>query len=157
MIGQAGFQSRSEIASCTWWGARVGHRFQSFAGAERFQLGFRAGWEACLTDHADVGRLDIIYIHAGWVFGYRLAPAWTIYWGTGLGMVLGDTTPGDDNQVIPRFAPNIGPGIKHALGRHVLIDVSIFNFIFEDLGFGTRSSAGSRVSFIPNISLAIQI
>lgn len=157
VLGGAGFQNRTDLASCTWFGGRAGHRFAPFAGAERFQLTFRAGWEACLTDHADIGRVDLVFISTTWLFGYRLTPRWMVYWGTGLGMLLGDSTPGDDNQVIPRFGVSVGPGVTRALTRHLFIDVSVFSILFEDFGFGQGTGRGTRIGFIPNVMVAIQI
>ena len=136
---------------------RFGHRFPAFSGNERLQLGFRVGIEGCLTEHARGGRIDLIHGSAAVLFGYRTSGSTILYWTSGAGELLGDSTPGPGDDVEPRFAWHGGPGFTWALSRRLLVDAQLMGIVFEGFELGPDPVPGSTFGFIPNLMLAIQI
>lgn len=160
VFGLAAFEGKSELESCFWTGLRAGHRFEPFAGNERLQLGFRAGWETCFTEHATEGRVDLIYINAAFNFGLRAGRSWLLYWDTGLGEMLGDSTVGDGGEVEPRLTIRFGPGATWALSRRFLLDFSVYGILWEAFKLGTDPGdppGGTTFGIMPNLMVAIQI
>ena len=142
---------------CRWHGLRAGHRFDPFPGAERLQLEFRAGWEGCFTEHEEIGKVDLIHLHLTWLLGVTLSDHWRVYWGAGVGELLADSTPGADDQVLPRFSINLMPGVTWAPVKRWMIDVSLAGIIFENYDFGTDPVLGTTLAFFPSLYVAVQI
>jgi len=94
VLGGAAFSNKAGLEACRWAGLRIGHRFDRFSGVERLQLGFRAGWEGCFTDHEEIGRVDVIHLALTWILGARLSPSWQVYWGAGVGEGDADSAAG---------------------------------------------------------------
>ena len=69
--GFGSFGSKSQLDSCPWYSVRAGHRFDPLRGNPRIQMGFRAGWETCISEHPDVGRIDLIHVNMAFLFGFR--------------------------------------------------------------------------------------
>ena len=157
VVGFASFASKSEFESCPWYSARAGHRFNRLAGNPRIQMGFRAGWETCITEHPDVGRVDLIHVNAAFLFGYRTGARSQIYWVTGLGEMLADNTPGTTGRVLTRFVVHGGPGGTLALSRHLVLDLSVYGILFEDYMFGDSPAGGTTLGIVPNLLVALQI
>lgn len=157
VLGAASFQGKSRLDSCRWNGVRFGHRFHPFEGVERLQFGFRLGIEGCITEHEEVGRTDLIYANAGFLLGVRASDSWLIYWFSGVGELLGDTTFNTDGEVDPRFAWHGGPGVTWALSERFLLDASVMGLVFENFDLGKNSAMGTVFAFVPNLMLAIQI
>jgi hypothetical protein len=157
LVGPASFGSKSGLQSCRWNGARFGHRFDPISGNDRIQLGFRIGIEGCLTEHEEIGRVDLIHANGSILFGFRASDTWLIYWSSGVGELLGDSTPGDGDDVEPRFAWHGGPGATWAFSRRFMLDVSILGLMFQNYTFGTDPAEGSVFGFLPSLMLALQI
>jgi len=157
VMGGGFFQGKSDLDSCNWWGVRAGHRFAPFSGVERVQFGFRAGWEGCVTEQTGIGRVDLVYVNVTFTVGIRVARSWLVYWGTGAGMLLGDTTFEPDGEVKPRPSIHLGPGVMWALGKHLVLDLSVFGIVFEGFDFGSTTSNGSTLGVIPTFTVALQI
>ena len=157
VFGRAAFGSKSKLSSCSWWGAKAGHRFRPIPGNRRIRMGFRAGWEGCFSEHEEAGRVDLIYLSMTWLVGYRVARSWILYWGTGFGEFIGDTTTGTVNKVEPHFSGHIGPGLTWALGRHVLLDFTVNTLFFENFDLGNSPASGTTFLVVPKLMLALQI
>ncbi|MFV1988695.1 MAG: hypothetical protein ACC682_15580 [Gemmatimonadota bacterium] len=157
VLGSAMFGSKSRLQSCRWNGARFGHRFDGIGGNERIQLGFRIGIEGCLTEHDEVGRVDLIHASGSILFGFRASSSWLVYWTSGVGELLGDSTPGSGDEVEPRFAWNGGPGVIWAFSNRFLLDASLMGLVFGNFALGTDPAEGSVFGFIPNLMIALQI
>lgn len=157
VVGFGSFSSKSELDSCAWYSARAGHRFDRLAGNPRVQMGFRAGWETCITEHPDVGRIDLIHVNMAFLFGYRTGARSQVYWVAGLGEMLADNTPGTTNRVATRFVVHGGPGATLALSRRFALDLSVLGILFEDYEFGRSPAGGTTLGIVPNLLVAIQI
>ncbi len=157
IVGFASFNSKSQLDSCPWYAARAGHRFERLQGNPRVQMGFRAGWETCISEHPDVGRIDLIHINMSFLFGYRTSARSQLYWVAGLGEMLADNTPGTTDRVATRFVVHGGPGGTLALSRHLIIDLSVLALLFEDYGFGDDPAGGTTLGIVPNLLVALQI
>ena len=155
--GAGSFQSKSGLESCRWYGLRLGHRFAPFPGNEKLRVGLRTGWEGCLTNHETEGRVDVIHVNAGLYFGIQPSKPWLMYWFTGVGELLGDSTPGPGDKVEPRFSIHLGPGATWAFSDRFLLDASIMGVVFEGFELGGESAAGSTFGLVPNLMLALQI
>ncbi len=157
LAGPGSFQAKSGIDSCRWIGLRIGHRFAPFPGNEKLRVGFRTGWEGCRTAHETEGRLDLIHVNAGLYFGVQPAREWLLYWFTGVGELLGDSTPGPGDEVKPRFAVHGGPGATWAFSDRFFLDVSIMGTLFEGYELSGPEGTGTTWGLIPNLMLGIQI
>lgn len=156
--GAAFFSEDSGLDSCAWTGARFAHRFEPFRAAPSLQLGFRVGIEGCRTDHVRGGRIDIIHGAAAILLGIRASRSTLIYWSTGVGELLGDSTPGPGDDVEPRFAWHGGPGVKWAISRRFLLDATLMGIVYEGFELGAEpGGTGSTLAVIPNLALVIQI
>ena len=157
VVGRGSFQSKSGLESCTWFGVRLGHRFAPFSGNDRLQLGIRTGLEGCATDHVEDGRIDVIHLNVTILLGLRLGRSWMVYWGNGIGELLGDSTPGAGREVEPRFGGHTGLGVIRALGRRFFLDASLTGIIFENFDRGEAPEGGSTLGLVPSLMLALQI
>jgi len=157
VVGFGSFSSKSQLDSCPWYAARAGHRFEPLSGNPRVQMGFRAGWETCISEHPDVGRIDLIHINLSFVFGYRTSQRSQIYWVAGIGEMLADNTPGTTDKVKTRFVVHGGPGGTLALSRRFFLDLSVLGLLFEDYEFGNDPVGGTHLGIVPNLMVAIQI
>lgn len=157
LTGPGSFQAKSGIASCRWQGLRIGHRFAPFPGNEKLRVGFRTGWEGCLTNHETEGRVDLIHVNAGLYFGIQTGRRWLLYWFAGVGELLGDSTPGPRDDVEPRFAVHGGPGATWAFSDRFFLDVSIMGTLFEGYELSGPDGTGTTWGLIPNLMLGIQI
>ncbi|MDH3733280.1 MAG: hypothetical protein OEU54_07080 [Gemmatimonadota bacterium] len=157
VLGPASFGSKSRLASCRWNGVRFGHRFAPVSGSETIQLGFRLGIEGCITEHEEAGRVDLIHAHAGVLFGLRASGSVLFYWFSGVGELLGDSTPGPGDEVEPRFAWHGGPGVTWAFSRRFFLDASLMGIVFENYKLGTDPAEGSVFGFVPNLLFGLQI
>lgn len=155
--GAGSFQSKSGLESCRWQGLRIGHRFAPFPGNEKLRIGFRTGWEGCLTDHATEGRVDVIHVNAGLYLGLQPSSRWLVYWFTGVGELLGDSTPGPGDKVEPRFSIHLGPGVTWAFSDRFFLDGSVMGVVYEGFELGGPSAAGSTFGLVPNLMLGLQI
>ena len=68
-----------------------------------------------------------------------------------------DSTPGDDDQVLPRFSVNLLPGVTWAPVKRWMVDVSLTGIIFENYDFGTDPVLGTTLAFFPSLYVAVQI
>ncbi len=157
VVGFGSFGSKSQLDSCPWYAARAGHRFEPLRGNPRVQMGFRAGWETCISEHPDVGRIDLIHINMAFLFGYRTSAHSQAYWVAGVGEMLADNTPGTTDRVKTRFVVHGGPGWTLAVSRHFLLDLSVLGLLFEDYEFGDDPAGGTTLGIVPNLLVAIQI
>lgn len=157
VAGYGSFGSGSQLESCPWYSVRAGHRFDPLRGNPRIQMGFRAGWETCISEHPDVGRIDLIHINMAFLFGYRTSARSQVYWVTGVGELLADNTPGSTDRVKTRFVVHGGPGWTLALSRHFLLDVSVLGLFFENYDFGDDPAGGTTLGIAPNLFVALQI
>jgi len=157
VLGSATFPDKSELASCRWNGVRFGHRFHPSDAYRRLQLGFRIGVEGCMSELPQIGRTDLIYANAGFVFGVRTSDSWMLYWTTGVGELLGDTTFNPGGEVDPRFAWHGGPGATWALSDHFLLDASVMGIVFENFTLKPNPASGSVFGFIPTVMFALQL
>ena len=157
VVGFGSFSSKSQLDSCPWFGARAGHRFEPLQGNPRVQMGFRAGWETCISEHPDVGRIDLIHINMSFLFGYRTSARTQLYWVAGVGEMLADNTPGTTDRVATRFVVHGGPGGTLALSRRFFLDLSVLGLFFEDYEFGDDTAGGTTLGIVPNLLVAIQI
>jgi len=157
VTGVATFSDKARLDACRWQGLRVGHRFDPFPGLERLQAEFRAGWEGCFTTHEEVGSVDLIHLQLSWMLGLSLSRKWRVYWGAGVGELLADSTPGDDNQVLARFSVHLSPGVTWALSKRWLIDASLTGIVFENYDFGSNPVGGTTIGFLPSLFVAVQI
>ena len=157
VVGFASFGSKSQLDSCPWYSARAGHRFEPLRANPRVQMGFRAGWETCISEHPDVGRIDLIHINMSFLFGYRTGARSQVYWVTGIGEMLADNTPGTTDRVTTRFVVHGGPGATLALSRHLILDLSVLGLLFEDYDFGDDPAGGTTLGIVPNLLVALQI
>jgi len=155
--GFGSFQAKSGLDSCRWYGLRLGHRFAPFPGNEKLRIGLRTGWEGCLTSQETEGRVDMIHINAGLYFGLQPSKRWLVYWFTGVGELLGDSTPGPADKVEPRFSIHLGPGVTWAFSDRFLLDASLMALIYEGFELGGPAAAGSTVGLVPNLMLGLQI
>ncbi len=156
-VGLATFGSKSRLESCRWNGARFGHRFEPVGGNERIQLGFRIGIEGCLTEHDEAGRVDLIHANGSVLFGFRASSSWMMYWTSGVGELLGDSTPGSGGEVEPRFAWHGGPGVIWAFSNRFLLDASLVGIVFGNFELGADPAEGGVFGFVPNLMIALQI
>ena len=157
VVGFGSFSSKSQLDSCPWYAARAGHRFEPLRGNPRVQMGFRAGWETCISEHPDVGRIDLIHINMSFLFGYRTSARSQLYWVAGVGEMLADNTPGTTDRVTTRFVVHGGPGGTLALSRHLILDLSVLGLLFEDYEFGDDPAGGTTLGIVPNLLVALQI
>jgi len=157
VFGQGSFQDKTQLNSCAWFGARIGHRFAPFPGNERIQMGVRTGFEACSTQHPEAGQLDIIHLNLTVLAGFRVSRSLMLYWGTGFGELLDDTTVGSGGTVDARFAGHTGPGVTWAVGNHLILDASVKGIVFEDFALGTSPAGGSTLGLVPSVSVGFQI
>lgn len=155
--GYGSFGSKSRLESCPWYSVRAGHRFDRLRGNPRIQMGFRAGWETCISEHPDVGRIDLIHINMAFLFGYRTSERSQAYWVAGVGEMLADNTPGTTNRVKTRFVVHGGPGWTLALSRRFMFDLSVLGLLFEDYEFGDDPAGGTTLGIVPNLFVALQI
>ena len=116
-----------------------------------------AGIEGCLTDHVEIGRVDIIYPNATFRLGMRLGRSWAVYWGAGLGELLADATPSDVERVKARPAASFGPGVTWTPWKYLAIDFSVYGIVFGGFDFGTFPKGGSRLGIVPSLMVAVQI
>lgn len=156
-FGLASFSDKVQMDSCRWAGVRFGHRFDPFRSAERLQVSFRAGIEGCLTEHHEIGRVDVIHGQITWLLGLRMSDQWRLYWGAGLGELLADSTPSDDNRVVPRFSLHLVPGLEWAPSKRFLFDFSLTGIIFQNWNLGTDPILGTSLGLAPSFFIAVQI
>jgi hypothetical protein len=140
------------LEPCAFFGGYAGHRFDPLA--ERLYMGFRAGWEGCVTHQKFSGdRIDMIFVDVAFTYGAKLTD-WLIAYGlSGAGFLVADSTP-SGGKPFPRTVFQGGGGIAATLGRYLMIDLSVRMFVFENIQFGGFvGSAGTVAS--PIVALQV--
>jgi hypothetical protein len=151
-VGVGAFDPAVGADPCAWYGAYVGHRFRPLA--ERFHLGFQAGWEGCVTKQKVTGdRVDFILVDFGFTWGVK-ATKWLIPYGmTGGGFLVADTTP-SGGQPYPRTAFQGGGGVAAVLAKYLLLDLKVRVIAFENIQFGGfGGTTGTTANVVTTFSL----
>ncbi len=144
LVGAAVWDQDLTLEPCAFFGGYAGHRFEPLA--ERLHMGFRAGWEGCVT-HQKVtnDRIDMIFIDVAFTYGVKLTD-WLIAYGlSGAGFLIADATP-SGGRPFPRTVFQGGGGIAATLGKYLMIDVSVRMIVFENIQFGGVVGAAGTVA-----------
>ena len=132
--GVAVWSQRVGLKTCGWYGGDVTHRFPRMAKV--LHLGFRAGWEGCVSEqHVTGDRIDMIFVNMGFSWGIRARPWLLPYVITGAGMMLGDATP-SGGVTHPRTAFHGGVGVTATIGDYIFADLAFRMIVFENFQFG---------------------
>lgn len=156
-VGGARWDDRLGLDPCTWFGGAAGHRFPAFA--ERLHLGFRAGWEGCITEVASdrAPRIDMILVDVAFQYGVRLWPWLLPYASLGGGFLLADGSP-SGGELVPRTTFLGGGGATVVLASYLLVDVNVRLLVFEAIPFpGVGLHGGSTVSPVLTVSVGGEI
>ncbi len=150
--GVAVWGQRVGLKACGWYGGSVGHRFPRMA--EVLHMGFRAGWEGCVSEQEVTGdRIDMIYVNMGFSWGIRAKPWLLPYVITGAGMMLGDATP-SGGVTHPRTAFHGGAGVMVTLGDYIFVDLALRMIVFENFQFG---GYGGQPGTVGNPLIALSV
>lgn len=150
--GVAIWSQRVGLKPCVWYGGSVGHRFPRMA--EKLHMGFRAGWEGCVSEQKVTGdRIDMIYVNMGFSWGIRARPWLLPYAITGAGMMLGDATP-SGGVTHPRTSFHGGFGVTATLGDYLFVDLCFRMIVFENFQFGGYGGQPGTVGS-PLIALSV--
>lgn len=156
-VGAASWDRKLGLQPCLWFGGHAGHRFPALA--ERLHLGFRAGWEGCVTavDTLWEPRIDMILVDVGFTYGIRLTSFLQPYVLLGGGFLLADGSP-SGGELVPRTAFQGGGGASFVLGSYLLLDIGARVLVFANVPFpGVGLHAGTTVSPVFSISLGAEI
>jgi hypothetical protein len=150
--GVAVWDSDLTLDPCAFFGGYAGHRFDPLA--ERLYMGFRAGWEGCVTQQKITqDRVDMIFIDVAFTYGVTITD-WLIAYGlSGGGFLIADSTP-SGGRPFPRTVFQGGGGIAATLGKYLMIDISVRMIVFENIQFGGIVGANGTVAS-PVIGLQI--
>ena len=150
--GVAVWDSDLVLEPCAFFGGYAGHRFEPLA--ERLHMGFRAGWEGCVTQQKFTNdRIDMIFVDIAFAYGVKLTD-WLIAYGlSGGGFLVADSTP-SGGKPFPRTIFQGGGGIAATLGKYLMVDVSVRMLVFENIQFGGVVGATGTVAS-PIIALQV--
>lgn len=142
--GVAVWDSDLVLQPCAFFGGYAGHRFDPLA--ERLHMGFRAGWEGCVTEQKFTGdRIDMIFVDIAFTYGVKLTD-WLIAYGlSGGGFLVADSTP-SGGRPFPRTVFQGGGGVAAVLGKYLMVDVSVRMLVFENIQFGGVVGATGTVA-----------
>ncbi len=157
IVGGAGWQRKTGLRPCVWFGGMAGHRFE--AVADRIHVGFRATWEGCITalDTETRPRVDMILVGGHFNYGIKPVDWMLVYAQVGAGMMLGDRTP-SGGTLTPRLSFSGGPGVFVSLGKYLFLDVSFRLLVFENFQFGSfGGQAGGTVNPLGSLIIGAQI
>ncbi len=156
VAGVASFGDRLGLKPCPWFGGYAGHRFQPLA--ERLYLGFRAGWEGCVTaQRVTDARIDMILVDVAFTYGIRVTD-WLMPYGlSGGGFLVADSTP-SGGKPFPRTLFHGGGGVVATIGPYLEVDVGVRILVHENIQFGgVQGQVGTVASPLLFIQVGAQI
>lgn len=156
VAGVASWGERLGLKPCVWFGGYAGHRFEPLA--ERLHLGFRAGWEGCVTSQRVTdARIDMILIDVGFTYGVRVTD-WLMPYGiSGGGFMIADATPSGGGP-IPRTVFQGGGGVVATIGPYLEVDIGVRLLVHENIQFGgVQGQVGTIASPLVYLQVGAQI
>lgn len=144
------------LEPCAFFGGYAGHKFDPLA--ERLHLGFRAGWEGCVTEQKFTqDRIDMIFIDVAFTYGVKPVDWMIAYALSGAGFLIADSTP-SGGRPFPRTVFQGGGGLAVVLGKYFMIDLNLRVILFENIQFGgVVGAAGTVVSPVVGLQIGAHI